>query len=389
VKKETEEQEAIAFIDLHAQYERIAKSLHEGIERVCKRGHYIMGEEVLELEGKLAAYAGVKDCVTCGNGTDALLLALMSWGVGPGDTVMVPGYTFVATAGMVAHLGAEVYFVDVEDNFLMSPESLGRGLEDVKKRGGCVKAVIPVDLFGRPCDYDGLREVSGEIKLLADAAQSYGGCYRGHPVGCQGDMTTTSFYPAKPLGCYGEGGAVFCNDAETAQALRLRRSHGEVERYRSEVVGLNSRFDTWQAVVLLEKLKIFEEELESRQRIAERYGMLLRESLGDRVQVPEEGDREGTHFRSTWAQYTIRLSSHRDEVRAYCGERGVPSVVYYPWPLSKQPAYRDYSCVPGGLGMSERLSCEALSLPMSPYLSDGDVERVVDVVTEGVRYYLG
>ena len=371
----------LPFIDLQAQYEKIADAVHKGIEDVCKRGQFIMGDEVIALEDKLAAFTGARHALSCGSGTDALLLALLAWGIGRGDAVFVPGYTYVATAEAVALLGAVPIFVDVEDDFLLSLSSLEEGIESCKALQLKPRAVMPVDLFGMPCDTDAIRAMWPEGKILADGAQSFGGIRSGKKVGQMGDITTTSFYPAKPLGCYGEGGAVFTDDDAIAESMRLHRSHGEKTRYKSTVIGLNARLDTLQAVVLLEKLKLLDDELLRRNRIAKRYNEGFASLDADAIICPDLGD---TTRRSSWAQYTLRLSA-RDKVQAYCKERGIPSVIYYPLPLSHQPAYRDFPRVGGRLKNAEKLATQALSLPMSPYMKDDDIDYIIDVVSKAVK----
>lgn len=369
----------IEFIDLGAQRRRIGSRMDQAILRVIDHGKYIMGPEVAELENKLAVFAGAKHCIGVANGTDALLLALMAKGVGRGDAVLVPSFTFAATAEVVALLGATPVFVDVlEESFNLDPASLDGAVAAAKAAGLAPKVVIPVDLFGQPADYDAIEPVAHACGLwvLSDAAQSFGASYRGRKVGQIGDIVTTSFFPAKPLGCYGDGGAVFTDDAAVAATIRSLRVHGQgSDKYDNVRIGVNGRLDTIQAAVLLEKLTIFEDEIAARQRVAERYN----ERLGNRVRVP----RLIPGATSVWAQYTI-VTERREAVIAACKAAGVPIAVYYPLALSQQTAYRNYPKPVAGVPVSERLSRQVLSLPMHPYLDAATQDRVVAAVESGL-----
>ena len=377
----------IPFIDLQAQRRRIENQIDSAIARVLAHGSYILGPEVAELERLLAEFAGVHHAITCSSGTDALLLPLMAWGIGPGDAVFVPAFTFVATAEAVALVGATPVFVDVlADTFNMDPASLEKAIEALA--GGAItsealaggelrpKAIIPVDLFGQPADYDRIVPIAERhgLKLLADTAQGFGASLQGKRTGCFGHMAATSFFPAKPLGCYGDGGAVFTNSDDEAELLRSLLNHGQGrDRYQNVRIGINGRLDTLQAAILIEKLKIFEDEIEARDRIADRYGR----SLGDLARVPilVPGAR------SVWAQYTLRIP-HRDAVAARLRDRGIPTAIYYPTPLSRQVGYRHYPTVPGGLPVSDELAKDVISLPMHPYLQSPIQDRIIDAVSE-------
>ncbi len=365
----------IPFIDLKRQQERLQPQLGAAIARVLKHGQYILGPEVAELEKRLADFCGARFALTCASGTDALLLALMAKGIGAGDAVFVPSFTFAATAEVVVLLNATPVFVDVDaDTFLMDVQSLKAAVEAAGKQGLTPKAVIPVDLFGQPADYEQIQEIADTFKLImvADAAQSFGAMRAGKRVGTLALITATSFYPPKPLGCYGDGGAVFVDDAETLEILESLRVHGQgKDKYENVRIGVNGRCDTLQAAILLEKLAIFEEEIAARQRVADRYN----DALADIAQTPVVA----AGSTSVWAQYTIRLNN-RAHVAAQLKESGVPTAIYYPIPLHRQAAYRGFPTAPGGLPISEQLAGEVLSLPMHPYLSETDQSMVIDAV---------
>jgi UDP-2-acetamido-2-deoxy-ribo-hexuluronate aminotransferase len=368
----------IEFIDLGAQRRRIGRRMDEAIGRVVDHGKYIMGPEVAELEKQLAAFCGSKYVLSCANGTDALGLALMAKGLKPDQAVLVPSFTFAATAEVVAWFRAVPIFVDVlEDTFNMDPKSLEAGIATARRLGLDPVGIIPVDLFGLPAAYDEILAIAAAHRMwvLCDAAQSFGATYKGHKIGTIGDITTTSFFPAKPLGCYGDGGAVFVDDDDAIDVLRSLRVHGQGhDKYDNVRVGMNARLDTIQAAVLIEKLAIFADEIAARDRIAARYGELL----GVVVHVPPVA----TGSTSVWAQYTVRLPAgcDRDAVAAKLKAVGVPTAVYYVKPLHRQTAYRDYPAAGNGLPISDRLAGEVLSLPMHPYLDDATQDRIVDAV---------
>ena len=363
----------IEFIDLGAQRRHLGPKLEEAILRVVRHGRYILGPEVEDLESRLAAFCGAKYVLSCSNGTDALALALMSKGVGKGDAIFVPSFTFAATAEVVAWLGATPVFVDVhDDTFNMDAVSLESAITTARRLGLRPAAVIPVDLFGQPADYDRINRVAAEQNLwvLADAAQSFGAAYKGRRVGTLGDVVATSFFPAKPLGCYGDGGAVFTNDDSLIHVLRSLRVHGQgADKYENIRIGINGRLDTIQAAVLIEKLAVFPDEIERRNRIAARYSA----ALAAYVTVPPVSP----HCTSVWAQYTVRLPpGRRDGVAAALSASGIPTAIYYPKPLHRQIAYAHFPVAGNGLPVSERLAEEVLSLPMHPYLDEPTQDRI-------------
>ncbi len=369
------------FIDLGAQRARIRDRLRAAIDSVVDDGRYILGPQVAEFEKKIAAYVGTRHAVACANGTDALLLPLYAHGIGPGDAVFVPSFTFAATAEVVALAKAEPVFVDVDaDTYNIDIASLEAAIAMVKKEGRLKpKAIIPVDLFGLAADYGAIMRIAAREDLLVveDAAQSIGGRADATMCGAFGHVAGTSFYPAKPLGCYGDGGAMFTNDDTLAERLRSFAFHGKGEtQYDNIHIGINSRLDTLQAAILIEKLAILEDEMEARRRVAQRYA----EGLGDVVKAagnPGEG-------RSAWAQYAIETPK-RDGLKAHLQEKGIPSVIYYVKPLHSQVAYRDFPRTPTGLTVSETLPGRILCLPMHPYLSEADQ----DLIIETIRNYIG
>lgn len=370
----------LAFIDLAIQQEKIRPNLDAAISKVLDHGQYIMGPEVTELELQLAKFAGVKHAITCANGTDALSIVLMAWGVREGDAVFVPSFTYVASAEAPAQLGATPYFVDVlPDSFNIDPVSLKLAVSDARKNGFSPKAVVVVDLFGQPADIDSITEIAEEegIKVLVDAAQSFGGSRDGRKVGSMGDAVTTSFFPAKPLGCYGDGGAIFINSDEDAEVITSIRLHGRgTQKYDNVRIGMNSRLDTIQAAILLSKLTLFPTELTLRNDISKLYS----DSLVNWVDVPKVPDG----VKSAWAQYTIQVEN-RDTLQAALKEENIPSIVYYPIPLHQQDGYKNYPQVSTGLPVSERLSKRVLSLPMFPYLTEEELKRIVVSITRFIK----
>ena len=375
--------DAIEFIDLQAQRRRIAGRIEAAIGRVLAHGRFILGPEVAELERHLAEFCGARHVLTCANGTDALGLALMAKGLREGQAVLVPSFTFAASAEVVVWFGATPILVDVRpETFNIDPVSLEVGIAAARRLGLEAVGVMPVDLFGLPADYDEILAIARAhgLWVLCDAAQSFGARYRGRSVGTIGDMTATSFFPAKPLGCYGDGGAVLVDDEATIAVLQSLRVHGQgSDKYDNVRIGMNARLDTVQAAVLIEKLRIFTEEIGARQKVADRYSAALR----DLVQVPElpEG------LMSVWAQYTVRLPPRydRDKVAAQLKSLGVPTAVYYVKPLHRQTAYRDYPVAGNGLPVSERLSDEVLSLPMHPYLAEPVQDRIIAALADVLR----
>jgi dTDP-4-amino-4,6-dideoxygalactose transaminase len=371
--------EPIPFIDMQAQRRRMGDSLTRAIAEAVEGGQWILGPQVAALEERLASAVNVKHAVTCANGTDALLLVLKAWDIGPGDAVFVPAFTFAATAEVVALAGASPVFVDVEDDtFNISLLSLQNAVTMIRKDGALrPRAVIPVDLFGQPADYNRLEPYieRENLLMLCDVAQAFGASLHGRFAGSIGQAATTSFYPAKPLGCYGDGGACFTNDGALAVALRSLRMHGQgADRYEHPRIGLNSRLDTIQAAILLEKLKIFPEEVTMRERAAARYNAGLR---SNRIRTPVV--IEGAQ--SVWAQYTIQVDN-RAKLQADLKDQGIPTAVHYPIALSKQRAYADFPSVP--TPNSEKLSRRVVSLPMHPYLDEPTQDRIIEAVLKSV-----
>ncbi len=374
--------EPVPFIDLAAQRRRLGKSVDDAVSRVLTHCLFINGPEVSELEAALAAFSGAKHVVTCASGTDALLMVLMAKGIGPGDAVLCPSFTFCATGEVVALLGATPVFVDVDEvTFNIDPESLKSGIAVAKKRGLKPRAVIPVDLFGQPADHDAIAVIAEAegMFVLDDAAQGFGASYKGRRLGTFGLATATSFFPAKPLGCFGDGGAIFTDSAELAETLRSIRVHGQgSDKYDNVRLGLTGRLDTMQAAILIEKLKIFEDEIAARNVAAARYA----HGLGNVVSVP--GLASGCT--SVWAQYTIRLPEgcDRDGFAATLKAQGIPTAIYYPKSMHQQTAYRDFPVADGGLPGCESLSRDVISLPMHAYLDEPTQERVIRAVRDAV-----
>jgi dTDP-4-amino-4,6-dideoxygalactose transaminase len=374
----------LPFIDLQAQRVRIGNAIDAGLLRVAAHGHYIMGPEIKTLEDDLTAFCGAKHCITVANGTEALAMPLMARGLKPGDAVFVPSFTFAATAEVVAWLGAVPVFVDVDaETFNMDPGSLEAGIAVAKAKGLKPTAIIPVDLFGQAADYDSIETIAKAhgLWVMSDAAQSFGGAYRDRKIGTIGLVTATSFFPSKPLGCYGDGGAIFTDDDEMAAVLKSLRVHGQgSDKYDNVRIGLNARLDTLQAAVLIEKLKILGDEIEARNRIAARYS----EALSQNVPVPHIA--EGRY--SAWAQYTIRVpAERRAAISAALKEQGIPTMIYYPKPLHQQTAYKHFPLAGNGLPISERLAKEVLSLPMHPYLDDASQDRVIDALSSVMKVH--
>ena len=372
--------EPVAFIDIGAQRRRLGSKIDEAVSHVLTHCQFINGPEVTQLEADLAAFCGAKHVVACASGTDALLMVLMAQGIGPGDAVICPSFTFCATGEVVALTGATPVFVDVDETtFNIDIDSLKVGIATARKLGLKVKAVIPVDLFGQSADHDAVGAVakSEGLFVLDDAAQSFGATYKGRRLGTFGLATATSFFPAKPLGCFGDGGAIFTDDADLAERLRSERVHGQgSEKYDNVRLGLTGRLDTMQAAILIEKLKIFEDEIAARNRVASRYSDALR----DIVAVP--GVTEGNT--SVWAQYTIRLpdGAKRDGFADALKAQGIPTAIYYPKSMHQQTAYKHYPVADGGLPVSEKLSQDVISLPMHAYLDPAAQDRVIKAVRD-------
>ncbi|MEJ2434595.1 MAG: DegT/DnrJ/EryC1/StrS family aminotransferase [Pseudolabrys sp.] len=371
----------IPFIDVGAQRRRLGPAVDEAVKRVLDHCQFMLGPEVRAFETALAQFCGTRHAATCASGTDALMLALMAKGVGPGDAVFCPSFTFCATAEVVALLGATPVFVDVDEaTFNIDARHLAAALDTAGRLGLAPKAVIPVDLFGLPADHDAVAAVAEKAGLfvLDDAAQGFGATYKGRALGSIG-TAATSFFPAKPLGCYGDGGAVFTDDDAMAEALVSLRVHGQgSDKYDNVRIGLTSRLDTVQAAVLIEKLKIFPDEITARDRAARHYAR----GLADVVTVPQVP----AGLTSVWAQYTIRIADgRRDQVAAALKGEGVPTAIYYPIPLHRQQAYKHFPVGDGGMAVSDKLAAEVLSLPMHAYLDAATQDRIVDAVRRALR----
>ena len=372
----------IPFIDLQQQRARIEAEVNAAIDNVLRHGQYIMGPEVGKLETKLSEFSGAKHSISCANGTDALVLALRALNIGQGDAVFVPSFTFVASIEAVKLVGASPIFVDVDlYTFNMCSNSLSEAIEFVKKADHLTaKAIIAVDLFGQPADYQALNIIANRenLDVIADAAQSFGATQNNVRVGKLAKISTTSFFPAKPLGCYGDGGAIFTDDDDLATFLRSTRNHGQgTDRYDNIRVGINSRLDTLQAAVLLEKLKIFEEEIVARNNIAKRYHNILPNSLTKQVVL--------SNTTSVWAQYTV-LSEVRDNIRELLGKNNVPTAVYYPKPNHLQKPYVNDLCAPNGLPNTEYLQERVFSLPMHPYLDQETQDQIISKLQQAITH---
>lgn len=368
------------FRDLKKQYQVLKEDIDKAMIEVATNCNFINGQQVKDLEKELAEYVGAKHCVTCGNGTDALTMAMMAWGIREGDAVFVPDFTFFSSGEIVSHAGATPVFVDVDiDTFNISVESLEKAVKKVLDEGKLTpKAVVAVDLFGLPADFDSVKMVADKYGLLVleDGAQGFGGNINGKTACGFGDISTTSFFPAKPLGCYGDGGAVFTDDDEIAKLLESIRVHGKGEmKYDNVRIGLNSRLDTIQAAVLSVKLKAFADyELTDINDVADKYTAALSGIVKTPV-VPEG-------FYSSWAQYTIQLKDKetRDSLQASLKEKGIPSMVYYPKPMHRQEAFAGQVYDDADFSNTIKLCDTVLSLPMHPYLRDEDIDEVVSVI---------
>ncbi|MEM5493790.1 DegT/DnrJ/EryC1/StrS aminotransferase family protein [Hoeflea sp. AS16] len=368
----------VPFVDLGAQKARIRDRIDAAIAGVLDHGQFIMGPEVAELEAQLAAHSGAQHAIACSSGTDALAMVLMAKNVRPGQAIFCPAFTFVATAEVVAWLGAHIWFVDVDaETFNMDPASLEIAIAAAREAGQEPVGVIPVDLFGLPADYDAVSKIAARegLWILGDGAQAYGARYHNRRVGTLAMATATSFFPAKPLGAYGDGGAIFTDDAELAETLRSILFHGKgANQYDNVRIGMTGRIDTMQAAILIEKLAIFDDEIEARNRIAARYKALLE----GHVAMPKVPDG----LQSVWAQYTIKLPEGADRaaIQASMKQEGIPTAVYYAKPLHRQDAYSQYGIAGGSLPVTDMLSQCVLSLPMHPYLDEDTQDRVVSAL---------
>ena len=358
------------FIDLAAQQARIKEKIDAGIQKVLSHGKYILGPEVSELEEKLAAFTGAKYCITCANGTDALQIAQMAFGIGPGAEVITPGFTYIATAETVAVLGATPIYVDI------NPKTYNLDVEQLEAAiTPRTKAIIGVSLYGQCADFDAINAIAAKynIPVIEDAAQSFGASYKGKKSCNLTTVACTSFFPSKPLGCYGDGGAIFTNDEALATVMRQIARHGQDRRYHHIRVGVNSRLDTLQAAILLPKLEILDDEMQARQRVADTYNQLFTEAGVMTIPFVE------SHNQSAWAQYTIQVDS-REQIQAKLKEQGIPTAVHYPIPLNKQPAVADSNAIlPVGDAVAERV----MSLPMHPYLGKNEQIQITKMLLEG------
>ena len=357
------------FVDLAAQQARIKDKIEANIKSVLAHGKYILGPEVAELEERLAEFVGAKHCISVANGTDALQIAQMAFGIGPGDEVITPGFTYIATAETVAVLGAKPIYVDIDPNtYNLDPTKLEAAITPR------TKAIIPVSLYGQCADFDAINAIAEKhgIPVIEDGAQSFGATYKGRKSCNLTTVATTSFFPSKPLGCYGDGGAIFTNDDELAVVLRQIARHGQDRRYHHIRVGVNSRLDTLQAAILLPKLEILAEEIIQRNQVAQRYTNFLQESGVQTTPVVDEQNI------SAWAQYTIRVNN-RDTVQQTLNESGIPTAVHYPIPLNKQPAVADSSA---DLSVGDEVAEQVISLPMHPYLTEKDQLKVVQALSK-------
>tara|TARA_Y100000768_G_scaffold13176_1_gene9247 strand:+ start:3202 stop:4341 length:1140 start_codon:yes stop_codon:yes gene_type:complete len=372
----------VNFIDLVAQQSVIRDKIDHAISRVLDHGQYIMGPEVKEFENDLKLYTGVEHALTCANGTDALTLVMMAMDIGPGDAVFIPSFTYVASAETPAQLGATPFFVDVKkDTFNLCSESLKQAILDAREMSLNPCLLIAVDLFGQPADIKSIYEVTRNenIKVIVDGAQSFGACINHKKVGNFGDATTTSFFPAKPLGCYGDGGAVLTNDEELSHLVNSIRLHGKgTEKYDNVRIGVNSRLDTIQAAILIEKLKIFPGEIQKRNDVANNYndGLMRNSDIITPILLKNTS--------SVWAQYTLR-SNNRDKIKSELSKNNIPSVVYYPKSLTQQEGYKDFPIVSSGVKVSDDLPSEVLSLPMHPYLKKDVLDKIIDIVSNVIE----
>lgn len=374
------------FRDLNQQYQCLRAEIDSGIQQVINGASFILGKEVETLEKQLADYAGVKHCVSCANGTDALQLVLMAWGIGEGDAVFTSDFTYFASAGCASIVGAAPVFVDIDpDTFNMCSDDLERKIKHVIAEGKLnPKVIIPVDLFGQPAEYPRIESIAAKygLKVLEDGAQGFGGAINGKRVGSFGDAATTSFFPAKPLGCYGDGGAIFTNDSELDTLLRSLRSQGRSpeDKYDNRLIGMNSRLDTLQAAILLPKLKAFEEfELYAVNQVAGWYNL----RLAGIVEIPYIKDG----YLSSWAQYTIKVKdiNQRNELQKYLKEQGIPSMVYYPRGLHQQTAYKSLRYSDKEYPNTTEATQKVLSLPMHPYMEENEVKKVTCAIVDYLK----
>lgn len=371
---------SIPFIDLKKQYQLVEKDIKAAVNKVLDHGQYIMGPEVAELEEALSKYIGVKHAIGCSSGTEALLMPLLAYDIGPGDAVFTTPFTFIATAEVISFFRATPVFVDIDPvTYNIDPALLKEAIQTVKKEGKLrPRVILPVDLFGLPADYDAINAIAEEdgLIVLEDAAQSFGASYKGRMACSLGHTAATSFFPAKPLGCYGDGGAIFTNDDDMVEKLRSIRVHGQgQDKYQNVRLGLNGRLDTIQAAILLIKLALFPKEMEKRQQVAAQYN----QRLAGLVVTPKIPDG----YVSCWAQYSI-LSDRRDLCRAKLQEAGIPTAIYYPIPLHLQGAFADLGYKRGDFPLSEATADKIFSLPFHPYLVESEVDQITDVIRKAL-----
>jgi len=370
----------VSFVDLKTQYARLKPQIAEAIQEVLDDGRYILGPAVTKLESELAEYCGVRHAISCSSGTDAIIMPLIAYGIGPGDAVFVPSFTFTASAEAIILVGASPVFVDVEaDSFNIDLADLEAKVAATRAEGKLTpKAILGVDLFGLPADWDEINALAQRenVNLIDDAAQSFGGVYDGKRVGALAPVSSTSFFPAKPLGCYGDGGAITTDDDELAELLKSIRVHGQgADRYEIARIGINGRLDSIQAAILSVKLPILEDELSARDHLASVYD----EELKDTVTIPKRIPGR----QSAWAQYTIK-TDRRADIQAALNESGIPSAIYYPKPMHLQAPYLPYGGGEGSLPVSETICHQVMSLPMHPYLPDEDARRIAEVIRKAV-----
>lgn len=372
----------IPFIDLMAQRRHLGQKIDNAVISVINSGKFVMGPEIESLERQLADFCGVKHVVACSSGTDALLLPLMAWGIGPGDAVLIPAFTFVATAEVVALTGATPIFCDVDaTSYNIDVSSVRQAIDKALGMGLKPKAIMPVDLFGLPADFDEIIGLANEKELLVldDACQGFGGVYKNKKIGSIGDAAATSFFPAKPLGCYGDGGAAFTNDSELYEKMLSIRVHGQGQnKYHNVRLGLNARMDTIQAAILIEKLTIFPDELKAREQVARKYNEAF-DGIAITPLVHED-------YVSCWAQYTLCVSANeRASIQKKLSDLNVPTAVYYPIPLNKQPGYIQYPSATDSLPVCEDLCERVFSLPMHPYLEDAEQQIIINAVVSTLK----
>jgi UDP-2-acetamido-2-deoxy-ribo-hexuluronate aminotransferase len=370
----------VPFVDLKTQYARLKPQIAEAIQEVLDDGRYILGPAVTKLESELAEYCGVRHAISCSSGTDAIIMPLIAYGIGPGDAVFVPSFTFTASAEAIILVGASPVFVDVEaDSFNIDLADLEAKVATTRAEGKLTpKAILGVDLFGLPADWDEINALAQRenVNLIDDAAQSFGGVYDGKRVGALAPVSSTSFFPAKPLGCYGDGGAITTDDDELAELLKSIRVHGQgADRYEIARIGINGRLDSIQAAILSVKLPILGDELSARDHLASVYD----EELMDTVTIPKRIPGR----QSAWAQYTIK-TDRRADIQAALNESGIPSAIYYPKPMHLQAPYLPYGGGEGSLPVSETICHQVMSLPMHPYLPDEDARRIAEVIRKAV-----